>query len=58
MDNVLLTPHIAGASDRAQIVVKQRTCRNVARALVGDCPRTRDLINPAALAHPRHAVRG
>jgi len=56
MDNVLLTPHIAGASDRAQIAVKRRVCGNVARALVGDCPRTRDLVNPAALAHPRHAA--
>jgi len=53
MDNVLLTPHIAGASDRAQVAVKQRTCRNIAKALVGEWASTRDLINPSVVNNPR-----
>lgn len=55
MDNVLLTPHIAGVSDGAQIAVKRRTCQHIARALVGEWPATRDLVNPEALSRRRRA---
>lgn len=53
MDNVLLTPHTAGVSDSSQIEVKRRTCRNIAAALTGEWPQTRDLVNPAALKNAR-----
>ncbi len=53
MDNVLLTPHTAGVSDSSQIAVRRRTARNIARALVGDWPESRDLVNPQVKGHPR-----
>jgi phosphoglycerate dehydrogenase-like enzyme len=53
MENVILTPHTAGLSDSSQVAVRQRTTRNVAAALVGDWPETRDLVNPAVRGHPR-----
>ncbi len=53
MENVILTPHTAGMSDSSQIAVRHRTTRNIASALVGDWPETRDLINPQVKAHPR-----
>ncbi len=53
LDNVLLTPHTAGVSDSSQIAVRRRTAGNIARALVGDWPQTRDLINPQVKGHPR-----
>lgn len=46
MDNVLLTPHTAGVSDSSQIATRRRTSRNIANALVGEWPPTRDLVNP------------
>ena len=46
MDNVILTPHMAGLSDTSQMAVRRRTVRNVANALVGKWPETRDLVNP------------
>ena len=55
-DNVILTPHTAGMSDSSQIAVRQRTARNIAAALVGDWPETRDLINPQVKAHPRQRL--
>lgn len=46
MDNVLLTPHTAGVSDSSQMASRHRTARNLANALVGEWPPTRDLVNP------------
>lgn len=54
MDNVLLTPHTAGVSDTSQVEVKRRTCRNIAAALTGDWPTSRDLVNPSVLVNLRH----
>jgi D-3-phosphoglycerate dehydrogenase len=56
MDNVILTPHTAGMSDSSQIAVRHRTARNIAAALVGDWPETRDLINPQVKGHPRQRL--
>lgn len=53
LDNVLLTPHTAGVSDSSQIAVRRRTARNIAKALVGEWPETRDLVNPQVKGHPR-----
>jgi D-3-phosphoglycerate dehydrogenase len=53
MDNVILTPHTAGMSDSSQIAVRHRTARNIAAALAGEWPETRDLINPQVRTHPR-----
>ena len=53
MENVLLTPHTAGMSDSSQVAVRHRTARNIAAALMGQWPETRDLINPQVKAHPR-----
>jgi phosphoglycerate dehydrogenase-like enzyme len=53
MENVLLTPHTAGMSNSSQIAVRHRTARNIARALIGEWPETRDLVNPEVKAHPR-----
>lgn len=53
MENVVLTPHMAGVSDSSQIAVRQRTARNIAAALAGNWPETRDLINPLVKGHPR-----
>jgi D-3-phosphoglycerate dehydrogenase len=53
MDTVLLTPHTAGVSDSSQIEVKRRTCRNLAQALAGQWPKTRDLVNPSVLNNLR-----
>ncbi len=49
----MLTPHTAGVSDTSQIAVRRRTARNIARALVGDWPDSRDLVNPQVKGHPR-----
>jgi D-3-phosphoglycerate dehydrogenase / 2-oxoglutarate reductase len=46
MDTVILTPHMAGLSDVSQVAVRRRTVRNIANALVGKWPETRDLVNP------------
>jgi D-3-phosphoglycerate dehydrogenase len=46
MDNVILTPHMAGLSDVSQMAVRRRTVRNIANALIGEWPPTRDLVNP------------
>jgi D-3-phosphoglycerate dehydrogenase len=53
MENVVLTPHTAGMSDSSQIAVRHRTARNIAAALTGAWPETRDLINPEVKTHPR-----
>jgi D-3-phosphoglycerate dehydrogenase len=53
MENVLLTPHTAGMSNSSQIAVRHRTVRNIAAALVGQWPETRDLVNPEVKTHPR-----
>ncbi len=53
LDNVMLTPHTAGVSDTSQAAVRRRTARNIARALVGDWPDSRDLVNPQVKGHPR-----
>jgi D-3-phosphoglycerate dehydrogenase / 2-oxoglutarate reductase len=53
MDNVILTPHTAGMSDSSQIAVRHRTVRNIAAALVGNWPDSRDLINPQVKSHVR-----
>jgi D-3-phosphoglycerate dehydrogenase len=53
MENVILTPHTAGMSDSSQVAVRHRTARNIASALGGQWPDTRDLINPHVKAHPR-----
>jgi len=53
MEQVLLTPHTAGMSDSSQVAVRHRTARNIAAALVGQWPETRDIINPQVKAHPR-----
>ena len=53
MDNVILTPHTAGMSDSSQIAVRHRTARNIATALTGQWPETRDLINSQVKTHPR-----
>ncbi len=58
MDNVVLTPHTAGMSDSSQVAVRHRTARNIAAALAGAWPETRDLINPAVKAHPRQRPAG
>jgi D-3-phosphoglycerate dehydrogenase len=58
MENVILTPHTAGMSDSSQIAVRHRTARNIAAALVGQWPETRDLINPQVKTHPRQHVAG
>ena len=53
MDNVLLTPHTAGVSDSSQMASRHRTARNIANALVGEWPPTRDLVNPPVLERLR-----
>jgi D-3-phosphoglycerate dehydrogenase len=53
MENVVLTPHTAGMSDSSQVAVRHRTARNIAAALAGAWPETRDLINPQVKTHPR-----
>ena len=53
MDNVILTPHMAGLSDADQVAVRSRPARNVANALVGEWAPTRDLVNPAVENNPR-----
>lgn len=53
MENVILTPHIAGVSDVSQITVRRRIARNIANALVGEWPATRDLVNPKVNEKPR-----
>jgi D-3-phosphoglycerate dehydrogenase len=58
MENVVLTPHTAGMSDSSQIAVRHRTARNIAAALVGRWPETRDLINPQVKGHPRQRPAG
>lgn len=58
MENVILTPHTAGMSDSSQVAVRQRTARNIAAALVGRWPETRDLINPQVKTHPRQRPAG
>jgi len=54
MDNVILTPHTGGMSNSSQIAVRHRTARNIAAALVGEWPQTRDFVNPQVQGHPRH----
>jgi D-3-phosphoglycerate dehydrogenase len=56
MENVLLTPHTAGMSDSSQMAVRRRTARNIADALVGAWPESRDLINPEVKGHPRQRM--
>lgn len=56
MDNVLLTPHTAGVSDSSQVAVRRRTARNIANALVGEWPPTRDLVNPKVTENPRRTT--
>ncbi len=46
MENVILTPHMAGLSNVSQMAVRRRTAHNVANALIGEWPPTRDLVNP------------
>ncbi len=46
LENVLLTPHMAGLSDTSQMAVRRRTVRNICNALTGQWPETRDLVNP------------
>ncbi len=58
MENVILTPHTAGMSDSSQIAVRRRTARNIAAALVGRWPETRDLVNPQVKSHPRQRPAG
>jgi D-3-phosphoglycerate dehydrogenase / 2-oxoglutarate reductase len=53
MDNVVLTPHMAGLSDVSQMAVRRRTVRNIANALMGDWSPTRDLVNPGVQARLR-----
>jgi D-3-phosphoglycerate dehydrogenase len=53
MGNVVLTPHTAGMSDSSQVAVRHRTARNIAVALSGAWPETRDLVNPQVKEHPR-----
>jgi len=53
MENVVLTPHTAGMSDSSQVAVRHRTARNIAAALAGAWPETRDFINPQVKTHPR-----
>ncbi len=55
MENVVLTPHTAGMSDTSQMAVRRRTARNIASALAGRWPDSRDLINPEVRSHPRQA---
>jgi D-3-phosphoglycerate dehydrogenase len=55
MENVILTPHTAGMSDSSQVAVRRRTARNIASALAGRWPDSRDLVNPEVKAHPRQA---
>jgi len=45
-------------SDSSQIAVRHRTSRNIAAALVGQWPETRDLINPQVKVHPRQHSAG
>ena len=58
MENVLLTPHVAGVSDSSQIAVKQRIARNIASVLTGEWTPTRDLVNPEVRGHPRQRASG
>ena len=37
---------MAGLSDVSQMAVRRRTVRNIANALIGEWPSTRDLLNP------------
>lgn len=53
MNNVILTPHTGGISDSSAIATKRRTMRNIANALTGEWPDTRDLINPQVKANLR-----
>jgi phosphoglycerate dehydrogenase-like enzyme len=56
LSNVVLTPHVGGLSDRSITRMTRQATRGVLDVLAGAA--TADSIaNPAALAHPRHAVR-
>ena len=44
MDNVIITPHCAGISDRGTYNVKKKAAENVARVLTGRWPES--VVNP------------
>jgi phosphoglycerate dehydrogenase-like enzyme len=55
LDNVVLSPHIGGISERSVAEMTRRATRAVIDVLSGGIPR--DLANPAVLEHPRFAAR-
>jgi D-3-phosphoglycerate dehydrogenase len=58
LDNILVTPHTANVSNSSQVTVRRRTAHNIANALLGKWPDTRDLVNPAVKGHPRQNPAG
>jgi phosphoglycerate dehydrogenase-like enzyme len=55
LDNVVLTAHVGGISERSVAEMTRRATRSVVDVLTGGVPR--DLANPAVLEHPRFAAR-
>jgi phosphoglycerate dehydrogenase-like enzyme len=55
LDNVVLSAHVGGISERSVAEMTRRATRSVVDVLTGGVPR--DLANPAVLEHPRFAVR-
>jgi phosphoglycerate dehydrogenase-like enzyme len=55
LDNVVLSAHVGGISERSVAEMTRRATRSVVDVLTGGVPR--DLANPAVLEHPRFAAR-
>jgi phosphoglycerate dehydrogenase-like enzyme len=56
LPNVVLTPHVAGLSDRSVRSMTSAAVQNVLDVMAG-APRLESVVNPAALEHARHAGR-
>ena len=50
LDNVVLTPHVAGQSEEAMVGVSIRAAENVLRVLRGETPPIELIVNPEVLA--------
>jgi D-3-phosphoglycerate dehydrogenase len=54
LDNVVLTPHVGGLSERSIARMTRDATDSVLRILAGAPARDPSVVNPTALAHPRH----
>jgi D-3-phosphoglycerate dehydrogenase len=58
LDNVVLTPHVAGQSEEAMAGVSIRAAENVLRVLRGETPPIELIVNPEVLATTSRVGRG